>query len=332
MNLCDLDWYITKESAIKNLNNNNNNSSFLICENCYEKNLFPNDLKKDDFELSNIFNIFEPNSKTTEKLSERIEKEKWTKEETKKLIDLIEKFGENWEEIEKHFEGKKTKADCIIHLMQLPIKENIQFKIMDNNLPKNEIDNGFNIKPNEINAINDQNNPLISQVVFFAKIFEKFINQDAQNHKEKNNNIELNKKNVDYSDTKNLRKLIYKTYAKTIDNSKKLIKNEKNEMKKYMDLLIYLQMKKIELKLNYFNEFEKMIEFKKNQIKTMESQIVQDRIKLSIKRNDLLNLISKIKESQKKNNNNFSNIEIENFQNQSDKLNNESNNQIIDIV
>ena len=172
---------------------------------------------------------------------------------------------------------------------------------------------------------------------FFAKVFEKFINQDAQNNKEKNNNnnIEINKKNienVDYSDTKNLRKLIYKTYAKTIDNSKKLIKNEKNEMKKYMDLLIYLQMKKIELKLNYFNEFEKMIEFKKNQIKTMESQIVQDRIKLSIKKNDLLNLISKIKESQKKNNNNLTNIEIENFQNQSDKLNNESNNQIIDIV
>ena len=105
-------------------------------------------------------------------------------------------------------------------------------------------------------------------------------------------------------------------------------------MKKYMDLLIYLQMKKIELKLNYFNEFEKMIEFKKNQIKTMESQIVQDRIKLSIKKNDLLNLISKIKESQKKNSNNLSNIEIENFQNQSDNLNNESNNnnQIIDIV
>ena len=179
---------------------------------------------------------------------------------------------------------------------------------------------------------------MISQVVFFAKVFEKFINQDAQNNKEKNNNnIEINKKNienVDYSDTKNLRKLIYKTYAKTIDNSKKLIKNEKNEMKKYMDLLIYLQMKKIELKLNYFNEFEKMIEFKKNQIKTMESQIVQDRIKLSIKKNDLLNLISKIKESHKKNNNNLSNIEIENFQNQSDNLNNESNNnnQIIDIV
>jgi hypothetical protein len=113
MNLCDLDWYITKESVIKNLNNNNNNnnnnSSFLICENCYEKNLFPNDLKKEDFELSNIYNIFEPNNKITEKLSERIEKEKWTKEETKKLIDLIEKFGENWEEIEKNFEGKKQK-------------------------------------------------------------------------------------------------------------------------------------------------------------------------------------------------------------------------------
>jgi hypothetical protein len=34
-------------------------------------------------------------------LKERLESEKWTREETIKLIDALEKYGENWEEIVK---------------------------------------------------------------------------------------------------------------------------------------------------------------------------------------------------------------------------------------
>ena len=55
-------------------------------------------------------------------------------------------------------------------------------------------------------------------------------------------------------------------------------------MEKIMNLLIYLQMKKIEMKLNYFNDFEKLIQFETQQIKSMESQIIQERIKLAIKK------------------------------------------------
>ena len=62
-------------------------------------------------------------------------------------------------------------------------------------------------------------------------------------------------------------------------------------------------MKKIELKLNYFEDFEKMIQFQSQQLKTMESQVFQDRIKLAIKKNEFLGISQKLKEQQKQQSN-----------------------------
>jgi hypothetical protein len=59
-------------------------------------------------------------------------------------------------------------------------------------------------------------------------------------------------------------------------------------------------MKKVELKLNYFNEFEKLIQFENQQIKSMESQVIQDRIKLAIKKCEIMNLSKKVKDIIKK--------------------------------
>lgn len=109
--------------------------------------------------------------------------------------------------------------------------------------------------------------------------------------------------NEDLSSTDHLKEVIYKTYAKSIDVSKNLKNDEKNEMRKIMNLLVHIQMKKIELKLNYFEDFEKMIQFQSQQLKTMESQVFQDRIKLAIKKNEFLGISQKLKEQQKQQSN-----------------------------
>ena len=70
-----------------------------------------------------------------------------------------------------------------------------------------------------------------------------------------------------------------------------------------MNLLVHIQMKKIELKLNYFEDFEKMIQFQSQQLKTMESQVFQDRIKLAIKKNEFLGISQRLKEQQKQQSN-----------------------------
>jgi hypothetical protein len=137
-------------------------------------------------------------------------------------------------------------------------------------------------------------------------MFEKFVDIDSKNVPEATEKL-INghsedvimtdaKEAKDYTNVDNLKELIYKTYAKTVDNSKAMQKKEKKHMKKIMNLLIYLQIKKIELKLNYFNDFEKLIQFEGQQIKSMESQIIQDRIKLAIKKCEIMGLSKKIKE------------------------------------
>jgi hypothetical protein len=88
--------------------------------------------------------------------------EKWTSSEIIQLIDGIEKYGENWEEIVKSFSGKKSAADCVIQFMQLPIKENVQFKFNEsknNNSSSNYLNNN-----KELSAIYDNSNPIIGQV------------------------------------------------------------------------------------------------------------------------------------------------------------------------
>jgi len=176
----------------------------------------------------------------------------------------------------------------------------------------------------DLNAINDQNNPIISQVVFFTKMFDKFVTADSQKNPEEVKNFlkitseyisddgmvvetEMNGHNrkstannrdfeeKDYTNIDSLKEIIYKTYSKSITKSINYKQKEKKKMEKIMNLLIYLQMKKIEMKLSYFNDFEKLIQFETQQIKSMESQIIQERIKLAIKKSEMIGLSHKLK-------------------------------------
>ena len=289
LNLCELDWYITKENPFKDLLNNNllnddhkKNKMLIICENCYEKGEFIYGLKKEDFEISNVYNLFSEDP-INEKLKDKLENEKWSNEENKLLLEAIEKYGEgNWDEISKVFNGKKTKLDCIIHLLQFPLKENLSFT---ENKKEEDKEKKMEVEKNENENLNNKNN--INKVIFFAKMFDKYI---GNNQEEK----ELEK-------TKNLKETIYKTYVKSIIKSNELKNKEKEEMKKIMDYLIYLQMKKVEIKLNFFNDFEQLIEFHKNKFKSCESQLFQDRFKLTEQKAEIISVINQVKDASKGN-------------------------------
>ena len=147
-------------------------------------------------------------------------------------------------------------------------------------------------------------------------MFEKFVNAEAEYNEhikdEKKENIDLinesskdnnNNNNIntiedeEICDLNKIRENIYKTYTKTIDNGKQFMNDEKAKMKMILDLLIYTQMKKVELKINYFNEFERIIEFETGQLKSVEIGLIQDRIKLGLKKIEFNNQIEKIKSS-----------------------------------
>ena len=305
-----------KSNFIISISNNNNNTtkkdipknvkSLLICEDCYNngKNTLPEGLKKEDFEISSIYNIFCKN-KIEERITTKLDEEKWKEEETQKLLDGIEKYGDNWDEILNYVNNsennknkeiiKKTKEDCIMHLLQLPIKENYSFKI----IPEKEtfsINDNINYNNgswNNIPGLTDINNPMTGMIDLFSIFFKKYLEEDYKKEKEKEREYE---KDVIIEESKKtkiekIKKKIFEQY-KNINNNEnnnnenknlKEVEDEKEIKKKIVETLLYTQMKTLELKMNYFNSFDKNLNYKKAQLKSMENQIVQERIKIAIK-------------------------------------------------
>jgi hypothetical protein len=295
----------TKKETPKNV------KALLICEDCYlnsEKTL-PEGLKKEDFEVSSIYNIFCKDHKIEGKITEKLEEEKWKEEETQKLLDALEKYKDsNWNEVINYVNNsdknendnesdiiKKTKEDCIMHLLQLPIKENYSFRIIPESQSQSLGDNiSYNNGSwNNIPGLTDLNNPMTGMIDLFSIFFKKYLEEDYKIEKEKERE---NERDIILEESKKtkmdkLKKKIYEEYKniddRNSDNSEQReIKNDEDEneiKKKIVETLLFTQMKTLELKMNYFNSFDKILNFKKSQLKSMENQIVQERIKIAIK-------------------------------------------------
>ena len=300
-----------------------NYKSILVCEDCYNhsEDTFPEGLKKEDFEISSIYNIFIKDKLNT-KISAIFEEQKWKEEDTQKLLDAFEKYGDantneiNWDDILNYVNNinpnneinnsennennnsnnkneiieinKKTKEDCIMHILQLPIKENYSFKVIPEKENQKIYDNikFTNGQWNNIPGLTDFNNPMTGMMDLFSIFFKKYLEDDYIKEKEREKEYE---KDVIIEESKNIKinKIKKKIYEKYKENKNQIELNdendEKNVQKKIVETLLFTQMKTLELKLNHFNKFDKNLNFKKTQLKLMENQAVQERIKIMIK-------------------------------------------------
>jgi hypothetical protein len=372
-NFCTINWYTTKEHYLRAKNNEDekeeidssndlnvsinidekslNGDFCLICEECFLNNEIPlpNNLKREYFEPSSIYNLFSK-EKYNAKIADKLNKEKWTNDENNKLKEGI-KNKKNWEEIIQSFgtNTNKTKKDCILHLLQMPMNNmeekygNKNDELMDEedidggeeeggqNVESEEIkndekmkkftkNNQININENEENEnedniggdnnISDNNNinnidedkideeenknesdnnkrrdddkMNNNMIEIFMRLFRRYLNESS--HSTENKGKDENRGSGGDIANKTFKEVIYKTFAKSINKCRELKNEEKNEMKNIVDILVYLEMKKIELKMNYFKQFERVLEYKKNQLKTIETQIIQERIKLITKK------------------------------------------------
>ena len=300
-----------------------NYKSILVCEDCYNhsEDTFPEGLKKEDFEISSIYNIFIKDKLNT-KISAIFEEQKWKEEDSQKLLDALEKYGDtntneiNWDDILNYVNNinpnneinnnennennnsnnkneiieinKKTKEDCIMHILQLPIKENYSFKVIPEKENQKIYDNikFTNGQWNNIPGLTDFSNPMTGMIDLFSIFFKKYLEDDYIKEKEREKEYE---KDVIIEESKNIKinKIKKKIYEKYKENKNQIELNEENDeknvQKKIVETLLFTQMKTLELKLNHFNKFDKNLNFKKTQLKLMENQAVQERIKIMIK-------------------------------------------------
>ena len=80
-------------------------------------------------------------------------------------------------------------------------------------------------------------------IEIFMRLLKRYLNEKINNESSSDDRNE--------NDTnKRFKDIIYKIFAKSISKCKELKKEEKNEIKSIIDILVYLQTKKIELKMS----------------------------------------------------------------------------------
>ncbi|KAJ0981916.1 hypothetical protein J5N97_010171 [Dioscorea zingiberensis] len=85
-------------------------ADFDLCSECYNNGKFGSGMAPADFILMESAEV--PGSSGGS----------WTDQETLLLLEALELFGENWNEIAEHV-ATKTKTQCILHFLQMPIED-----------------------------------------------------------------------------------------------------------------------------------------------------------------------------------------------------------------
>ncbi|XVE49077.1 hypothetical protein DITRI_Ditri01bG0053100 [Diplodiscus trichospermus] len=101
-------------------------ADFDLCTDCFNNGKFGSGMSSSDFIL------MEPAE------APGLSGGKWTDQETLLLLEALELYKENWNEIAEHV-ATKTKAQCILHFVQMPIED--VFFNYDDNIDANSTEN-----------------------------------------------------------------------------------------------------------------------------------------------------------------------------------------------
>eukprot|EP00826_Nyctotherus_ovalis_P060817 TRINITY_DN8581_c0_g1_i13.p1 TRINITY_DN8581_c0_g1~~TRINITY_DN8581_c0_g1_i13.p1 ORF type:complete len:571 (-),score=203.85 TRINITY_DN8581_c0_g1_i13:192-1904(-) len=242
-------------------------ASYILCEPCFEKKKETN--SAEGFEICSV----QPEIPAAEK-------DEWSQEELLFLLSCIEKHKDEWDKTveEMGLQGyRRSKQDCIAKFLGLPIAESQSSKISATvaEVPSK--------RPGD-NCFYDISNPIFIQIGLFAKELERCTSEEAKkSYALRKQGTETEQKAI--SEHRILSKeTVEKIKAKTARRAKKLARKEVREIRRLVGLVLEAQMKKVECKMDYFNEFDSLLNNERQQIKALQAQVFAERLNLSMAR------------------------------------------------
>ena len=231
------------------------NESTKICLNCYNSGKFSSNLNIDQF--INVKNSV------------------WSEQETLILLENLEKNERNqkidWEEISKQV--GKSKQDCILHFLRLPIEDSLLYNENQKNtkLTERQKDNFFSKLPNPLLSLisflfDFIDESLSSQTALFAlKEITKYKLNSFKT--DLSNNIDEEEKEKLFSSLlsqEELQLFSNKSLNYAAQKSHDLIRNEEEHIINHITSIIDSLFKKIDFKLNKINSLEEYVSNEKN--------------------------------------------------------------------
>ncbi|KAG9302842.1 hypothetical protein G9A89_009619 [Geosiphon pyriformis] len=285
--------------------------NFELCPNCYLDGRFPSTMYSGDFVkmCETPFNHAQDND--------------WTDEEVLRLLEALEMFDEDWNQIADHV-GTRTREQCILHFMQLPIEDPYLGTPISNlgplqyhRLPFSQADNPI---MSVVAFLASVVNPGVAAAVAKSSLQEmSMLKKNRDVIKDKNgvngakigDNLSTNDPNTptvevkqeDTMDTEvtnqssstdqgtlSPRSVMEKAGAAALGaaaaKAKALADYEEREIQRLVNTVIESQLKKLELKLQQFEEMESILEVEKRELENQRNQLYIER--LTLKKNLLL--------------------------------------------
>lgn len=276
----------TNDNDDNNNNNNNNNSNDHNTNPTSETNGTSKEGKnnKPSFDFSN-----------------------WSKKETLRLLDAVEKTPNDWDSIATHVGGDRTTKDCILRFISLSSEDSYLKNEGSNNLGPLKYDTSHI-------PFDQADNPVMSTVSFLAGLVDPRVVaaasgksvEEMRKIEEQREEKENQEKQEDGSDngetatsTENAAKVALSSIAA---RSHVLATDTERQMQSQYNSLVSTQLKKIDLKLEKFNKIEKNLEIERRELEREREEIFLSRLALHRKVRTVDNMLGKAIEDAKQGN------------------------------
>lgn len=289
---CGSQWYrkdIGIQADLSTINKKLANS-IILCKKCYESNNYPKIFHKDKFELVKFSTILEKNRQKCKKYLNLVNQ--FNAEEIKLLLEYLNsnkgaKPEEiNWDFLFKKF-PEKRKEDIVLKILSLPFEDITMINIFEGKNKKAAINAS---KRSAINSLVDQDPTCFfdyeNPIMYHASLFKMFLDKAKGGKFFKNDKNKFKHQRSEEMD-QGIEQLeeMSKEDAETIieleeelkNNAKELREKEDKEMDELLSSVIDHQLHKLELKMNFIDEYEKAISHEHQLIEAKQNQILLDR-------------------------------------------------------
>ncbi|KAI7901519.1 uncharacterized protein BX663DRAFT_437567 [Cokeromyces recurvatus] len=246
-----------------------------LCPLCYKEGRFPITSFSSDFIRYEVSPYKHDDDEEAE----------WTDEETLLLLEAIELYDDDWNTIAEYV-GKKTREQCIFHFLQMPIEE-----------PYHDNDEYHKVLEHKRTPFSQADNPVMSVLAFLASAIDPKVASAAASaaiacQEQTNNKTQQNEEenDMEIEETKKPDTAIEKAAAVALGSAaakaKSLSGIEEREIRRLVHSVIDVEVKKLEIKMNYFEELEAVLENELELIAQQRKEIFAYR--LAVKKSELL--------------------------------------------
>ncbi|XP_049848711.1 SWI/SNF complex subunit SMARCC1-like isoform X2 [Schistocerca gregaria] len=202
----------------------------------------------------------------------------WSHQETLRLLDALDLYGEDWPKISQHV-GSKTIDDCILHFLSLPINDDLPSSIND--------DHQTSPNATKHHLLSNSNHPVLSLLNFIKESIPHHVASSsiqAALHSLLESFNQEPTSPVKHVNTQPLPSLWSKIQASSLASlalssfkASLLFEKEEREIQQHVHQLIAMQFQKLELKLKQFDELKCILDAERAKIEDAQKQLYAER-------------------------------------------------------